>query len=84
MVRRRISLWVEEEMYGDYKRLAVALRQTTADTLRATLESGLPSPEELRRDLGLPDDLLRANDGDKRRGNLQSWRRFVVWARGGR
>jgi hypothetical protein len=82
MARRRISLWVEEETYADYKRLAVALRQTTADTLRAALESGLPSSEELRRDLGLPDDLLRANDGDKRRAGVQGWRRFLVWARG--
>ncbi len=82
MARRRISLWVEEETYSDYRRLSVALRQTTADALRAALESGLPSPEELRRDLGLPDDLLRANDGDKQRGNVHGWRRFLVWARG--
>jgi hypothetical protein len=82
MARRRISLWVEDEMYEDYKRLAVALRQNTADVLRMALEGALPSSAELVRDLRLPADLLRSNGREDVRGSAVGWRRAVHWVRG--
>jgi hypothetical protein len=63
MARRRISLWVEEEMYEDYKRLAAELTEVPSDLLRASLQAGLPGPDELERDYQLPRDFLRSGGG---------------------
>jgi hypothetical protein len=82
MGKRRISVWVDDEVYEDYKRLAVALKENTADVLRESLRAGLPSPDELVRDYQLPADLLTSTAGTARRGQGNGLRRVVRWVRG--
>jgi hypothetical protein len=83
MALRRVSLWVDDEVYDDYKVFARALGQSVGETMRNSLKVGLPGSDELVRDFGLPAGLLRTNGGVPVSVRLPVWRRVAALARRG-
>jgi hypothetical protein len=83
MALRRVSLWVDEEVYDDYKVFARSLGQSVGETMRNSLQVGLPASDELTRDFGLPPGLLRTNGGAPSGVRPPVWRRLMALTRRG-